>query len=82
MIVPMLRVINQINDQAWSPGLEWRTVPRQRHYCVRVMASCAWEGLAEHLDNSSRKQVRAVVQMVEIAQFLVGAALERECPVA
>ncbi|CAI8761410.1 hypothetical protein EMIT0357P_10123 [Pseudomonas marginalis] len=24
----------------------------------------------------------AVVQMVEIAQLLVGAALERECPVA
>jgi len=26
--------------------------------------------------------VLAVVQMVEIAQLLVGAALERECPVA
>ena len=46
------------------------------------MESCAWEGLAEHLDDSSRKQVLAVVQMVEIAQFLVGAALQRECPVA
>lgn len=71
MIVPMLRVINQISDQAWSPGLEWRTVPRKRHYCVRVMATYAWEGLAEHLDDSSRKQVLAV-----------GAALQRECPVA
>ncbi len=34
-----------ISDRVWSPGLEWRTVPRERHYCVRVMANCAWEGL-------------------------------------
>lgn len=37
---------------------------------------------AEHLDGSSRKQVLAIVQMIEIARLLVGAALERECPVA
>lgn len=36
---------------------------------------------AEHLDGSSRKQVLAVVQMVEIAQLLVDQALNRECPV-
>jgi hypothetical protein len=34
------------------------------------------------LDGSSRKQVLAVVQMVEIAQLLVDQALNRECPVA
>ena len=42
---------------------------------------CAYD-CAEHLDGSSRKQVLAVVRMVEIAQLLVGAALERECTVA
>jgi len=36
----------------------------------------------EHLDDSSRKQVLAVVQLVEMAQLLVDAALNRECPVA
>lgn len=34
---------------------------------------------AEHLDGSSRKQVLAVVQMIEIAQLLVDEALNREC---
>lgn len=37
---------------------------------------------AEHLEGSGRKQVRAVVQMVEIARLLVDEALNRECPVA
>ena len=33
-------------------------------------------------DCSSRKQVLAVVQLIEMAQLLVDAALNRECPVA
>ncbi|EJF73519.1 DUF6124 family protein [Pseudomonas sp. SDT2931_S440] len=37
---------------------------------------------AEHLDGASRKQVLAVVQLVEMAQLLVDEALNRECPVA
>lgn len=37
---------------------------------------------AEHLDGSGRKQVLAIVQMIEIAQLLVNEALNRECPVA
>ncbi|CRM59963.1 DUF6124 family protein [Pseudomonas sp. 25 R 14] len=36
----------------------------------------------EHLEGSSRKQVLAVVQLIEIAQLLVDAALHRECPAA
>lgn len=42
---------------------------------------CAYD-CPEHWDGSSRRQVLAVVQMVEIVQLLVGAALERECTVA
>lgn len=42
--------------------------------------TCAYD-CAEHLDGSSRKQVLAVVQMMEIAQLLVDAALDHECPV-
>ncbi|TKJ74375.1 hypothetical protein PspCFBP13509_27240 [Pseudomonas sp. CFBP13509] len=38
--------------------------------------------IAPFEDDSSRKQVLAVVRMVEIAQLLGGAALERECTVA
>ena len=37
---------------------------------------------AEQLDGHARKQVLAVVQMIEIAQLLVDEALNRECPVA
>ena len=36
----------------------------------------------EHLEGSSRKQVMAVVQLIEMAQLLVEAALHRECPAA
>ncbi|WP_308585443.1 DUF6124 family protein [uncultured Pseudomonas sp.] len=42
---------------------------------------CAYD-CAEHLDGQHRKQVLAVVQMIEIAQLLVDDALNRECPVA
>ncbi|AZF47076.1 hypothetical protein C4J85_1655 [Pseudomonas sp. R4-34-07] len=42
---------------------------------------CAYD-CAERLDGSGRKQVLAVVQMMEIAQLLVNEALNRECPVA
>ncbi|WP_371857064.1 DUF6124 family protein [Pseudomonas sp. S10E 269] len=34
------------------------------------------------MDGSGRKQVLAVVQMIEIAQLLVDEALNRVCPVA
>ncbi|MGY1954650.1 MULTISPECIES: DUF6124 family protein [Pseudomonas] len=34
------------------------------------------------MDGSGRKQVLAVVQMIEIAQLLVDEALNRACPVA
>ena len=37
---------------------------------------------AEQLDGHPRKQVLAVVQMIEIAQLLVNEALNRECPAA
>jgi len=37
--------LKKISDRVWSPGLEWRTVPRKRHFCACLMASCAWEGL-------------------------------------
>ena len=36
----------------------------------------------EHLEGSSRKQVMAVVQLIEMAQLLVEAALHREYPAA
>ena len=42
---------------------------------------CAYD-CAEQLDGHPRKQVLAVVQMIEIAQLLVDQALNRECPVA
>ncbi|WP_404487435.1 DUF6124 family protein [Pseudomonas sp. HT11] len=42
---------------------------------------CAYD-CAEHLEGTGRKQVLAVVQMIEIAQLLVDQALNRECPVA
>ncbi|QJI27980.1 DUF3077 domain-containing protein [Pseudomonas sp. ADAK18] len=35
-----------------------------------------------HLEGSSRKQVLAVVQLIEMAQLLVDAALNREYPAA
>lgn len=37
---------------------------------------------AEHLEGTGRKQVLAVVQMIEIAQLSVDQALDRECPAA
>ncbi|MFL1491632.1 DUF6124 family protein [Pseudomonas antarctica] len=42
---------------------------------------CAYD-CAKHLDGDGRKQVLAVVQMIEIAQLLVDQALKRECPIA
>lgn len=44
-------------------------------------AVSAYDG-TEHLEGSSRKQVMAVVQLIEIAQLLVEAALHREYPAA
>jgi len=42
---------------------------------------CAYD-CAEHLEGTGRKQVLAVVQMIEIAQLSVDQALDRECPAA
>ena len=40
---------------------------------------CAYD-CAEHLDGTGRKQVLAVVQMMEIAHLLVDETLNRQCP--
>ena len=63
------------------PGLSTEAALSNASEMLESAPACAYD-CAEHLDGSSRKQVLAVVQMVEIAQLLVGAALERECPVA
>ncbi|WP_371917696.1 DUF6124 family protein, partial [Pseudomonas gelidaquae] len=64
----------------------WRTEPCGLQNPVRgsLTISCPTFGahFTEHLDGSGRKQVLAVVQMLEIAQLLVDQALNRECPVA
>jgi hypothetical protein len=63
------------------PGLSTEAALSNASEMLESATVCAYD-CAEHLDGSSRRQVLAVVQMVEIAQLLVGAALERECPVA
>lgn len=52
-----------------------------RNRCSLESATVSAYDCAEHLDGSGRKQVLAVVQMIEIAQLWVNTALERECPV-
>jgi hypothetical protein len=63
------------------PGLSTEAALSNASEMLESATVCAYD-CAEHLDGSSRKQLLAVVQMVEIAQLLVDAALERECPVA
>ena len=62
------------------PGLSTEVVLSNASEMLESATVCAYD-CAEHLDGSSRKQVLAVVQMVEIAQLLVDQALNRECPV-
>ena len=63
------------------PGLSTEVALSNASDMLESATVCAYD-CAEHLDGSSRKQVLAVVQMVEIAQLLVDQALNRECPVA
>jgi hypothetical protein len=63
------------------PGLSIEEALSNDSEILESATVCAYD-YAEHLDGSSRKQVLAVVQMVEIAQLLVNAALDQEYPVA
>ena len=63
------------------PGLSTEVALSNASEMLESATVCAY-GCAEHLDGSSRKQVLAMVQMIEIAQLLVDQALSRECPVA
>lgn len=63
------------------PGLSTEAALSNASEMLESATVCAYD-CAEHLDGSGRKQVLAVVQMVEIARLLVDEALNRECPVA
>ena len=63
------------------PGLSTEAALSNASEMLESATACAYD-CAEHLDGSGRKQVLAVVQMIEIAQLLVNEALKRECPVA
>lgn len=63
------------------PGLSTEAALSNASEMLESATVCAYD-CAEHLDGSGRKQVLAVVQMIEIAQLLVDQALNRECPVA
>ncbi|MGC6372699.1 DUF6124 family protein [Pseudomonas sp. K2I15] len=63
------------------PGLSTEAALSNASEMLESATVCAYD-CAEHLDGSGRKQVLAVVQMIEIAQLLVDEALNRECPVA
>ncbi|MGZ0718104.1 DUF6124 family protein [Pseudomonas palleroniana] len=63
------------------PGLSTEAALSNASEMLESATACAYD-CAEHLDGSNRKQVLAVVQMIEIAQLLEDDALSRECPVA
>ncbi|MPR03927.1 DUF6124 family protein [Pseudomonas kitaguniensis] len=63
------------------PGLSTEAALSNASEMLESATVCAYD-CAEHLAGSGRKQVLAVVQMIEIAQLLVNEALNRECPVA
>ncbi|MEO8488142.1 MULTISPECIES: DUF6124 family protein [unclassified Pseudomonas] len=63
------------------PGLSTEVALSNASEMLESATVCAYD-CAEHLGGSGRKQVLAVVQMIEIAQLLVNEALNRECPVA
>ncbi|WP_416364084.1 DUF6124 family protein [Pseudomonas sp. NFX183] len=63
------------------PGLSTEVALSNASEMLESATVCAYD-CAEHLEGTGRKQVLAVVQMIEIAQLLVDQALNRECPVA
>ena len=63
------------------PGLSTEVALSNASEMLESATVCAYD-CAEHLGGTGRKQVLAVVQMIEIAQLLVDQALNRECPVA
>ncbi|WDU60579.1 DUF6124 family protein [Pseudomonas poae] len=63
------------------PGLSTEAALSNASEMLESATVCAYD-CAEHLEGIGRKQVLAVVQMIEIAQLLVDQALNRECPVA
>ncbi len=63
------------------PGLSTEAALSNASEMLDSATVCAYD-CAERVEGSSRKQVLAVVQMIEIAQLLVNEALNRECPVA
>ena len=63
------------------PGLSTEAALSNASEILESATACAYN-CAEHLDGQSRKQVLAVVQMIEIVQLLVDEALNREYLVA
>ncbi len=63
------------------PGLSTEVALSNASEMLESATVCAYD-CAEHLEGTGRKQVLAVVQMIEIARLLVDQALNRECPVA
>ncbi|AZE62065.1 MULTISPECIES: DUF6124 family protein [Pseudomonas] len=63
------------------PGLSTEAALSNASEMLESATVCAYD-CAEQLEGHGRKQVLAVVQMMEIAQLLVDEALNRECPVA
>ncbi len=62
------------------PGLSTEVALSNASEMLESATVCAYD-CAEHLKGTGRKQVLAVMQMIEIAQLLVDQALNRECPV-
>ncbi|MCS4313068.1 DUF3077 family protein [Pseudomonas sp. SJZ103] len=63
------------------PGLSTEAALSNASEMLESATVCAYD-CAERLDSHHRRQVLAVVQMIEIAQLLVDEALNRECPAA
>ncbi|MGU9817453.1 DUF6124 family protein [Pseudomonas sp. LF135] len=63
------------------PGLSTEVALTTASEMLESATVCAHD-CAEHLEGTGRKQVLAVVQMIEIAQLSVDQVLDRECPAA
>ncbi|WP_395608435.1 DUF6124 family protein [Pseudomonas sp. B22129] len=63
------------------PGLSTEVALSNASEILESATVCAYD-CAERVEGSNRKQVLAVVQMIEIAQLLVNETLNQECPVA
>ncbi len=63
------------------PGLSTEAALSNASEMLESATVCAYD-CAERLDSHHRRQVLAVVQMIEIAPLLVDEALNRECPAA